>query len=114
MNFIDTIEVTNSLPIKGESEEVQYDPFAQKTEYVPDVREYHLCMTEEQYKMLLQAAEGQLDIARQDQYEIKTSAAIYKLNGCSDDKYVNFVSRAEQQVENWQTIVDAMKEVKCK
>ena len=109
MNFIDTIEVTNSLPINGESEEVQYDPFAQKTEYIPDVREYHICMTEEQYRMLLQAAEGKLDIARQEQYDIKSSAAIYKLNGCSDDKYAEFVRMAEQKVEDWKAVVEAMR-----
>ena len=111
MSFVDIIDVTNPLPIEGESEGACYNPFSQPTEYIPDVNEYHLCMTEEQYKMLLQAAEGKLGIARQDQYDIKASAAIYRLNGCSADKYADFVRRADQLVTNWQTIVDAMKEV---
>lgn len=89
-----------------------YDPFAQKAEYIPDVKEYRLCMTEEQYRMLLTAADGKLDIARHELHDLKSSQSIYQLNGCSDEKYADFVSRAERLVTNWQTIVHAMNEVK--
>jgi hypothetical protein len=86
-----------------------YDPFAQRTDYVPDIREYHLCMTEEQYSMLREAAEGKLDIARHELHDIKSSHDIYRLNGCGEEKYAEFFRMAEQKVEEWESIVEELK-----
>lgn len=88
--------------------ESDYDPFAQRTDYVPQEKEYHLCLTEEQYRMLLTAAEGKLDNARHELHDLKSSQSNYQLNGCGEDKYAEFVQAGEKEVEDWKCIVEAM------
>lgn len=92
-------------------EATDYDPFKEKTDYVPQEREYRMVFTPELCGKLRVHAESELRTALRSLRDLRTSHDIFMANGCSEEQYREFVRFGEKDVDDWRRIVAGLSQI---